>query len=134
MPAPSFSLGWIYTNTITKNEYLATDSNMLDALIRDDDASTKSKQYFIVIKLMKTFRKHMAVTPRDLKDMRDHWTRSFPGYDSEMPCRFNKETQRALNRNWDSLEAHLAGLHKRLIDFTRELETEAREARRDVNL
>ncbi|KAH7033737.1 uncharacterized protein B0I36DRAFT_241772 [Microdochium trichocladiopsis] len=116
------------------DHHLASDSKILDSLMRDDDASTKSKQYFTTIKLMRTFRKHMAATPPDLADMREHWTRTFPGHTSAIPSRFSSDTQQALNKNWDHLEAHLGELHHNLEKLSREIEAEAREAWRDVSV
>ncbi|KAH7024686.1 uncharacterized protein B0I36DRAFT_163709 [Microdochium trichocladiopsis] len=117
-----------------EDEHLATDNETFDRLMHDNDASTKSKQYFTIMKLTRTFRRHMAVTPRNLAIMREYWTCTFPGHASDTPTRFSQPTQQAINRNWDNLEAHLAKLHKDLVDATREIEAEARESWRDVSL
>ncbi|KXJ87364.1 hypothetical protein Micbo1qcDRAFT_167713 [Microdochium bolleyi] len=127
-----FMLSLVRADMDIDDEQLAGDDETFDNLMHDDDASTKSKRYFTIIKLMKTFRKHLAVTPRDLANMREHWTRTFPGHASDTPTRFSQSTQQAINQNWDNLEAHLAELHKDLVDTTREIEAEARESWRDL--
>ena len=102
----------------------------------DDHASTKAKQYFTTIKLLKTFQKHYGAAPRDLEEMRAHWTRAFRGLESAAAGsrRFSQDTEQALNRNWDRLEAHVAKLQMGLKRLGAEIEAEAREAWRDVSV
>lgn len=108
--------------------------------MHDDHTSTKAKQYFTTIKLLRTFQKHYGAAPRDLGEMRAHWTRAFRGFEpaaaaeSSSSRRFSRDTEQALNRNWDKLEAYVAGLQRDLKELSAEIEGEAREAWRDVSI
>ncbi|KAH7028803.1 uncharacterized protein B0I36DRAFT_126299 [Microdochium trichocladiopsis] len=114
-------------------DLLAHDGKSFDGLVRDDDSASKSKQYFTTIQLLKMFRKHIAVAPRDLAEMRQHWAKTYRGQQSARPGRFSLATQQSLNENWNRLEAHAGEIHSGLVRLSRDIETEAREAWRDVS-